>query len=138
LSGAGIVILTKAVTGPSSRVERARTGHGFEVRDGAGGPLPGERFGRTRRFPAHRARRLDRFRRSRRLSRARPATAHPEHHPDESATVARARARGLRIEPLTPMRVLTPGPPSVIIGYATRSPDRLRAAVRLLARSVLP
>ncbi|MYV98242.1 aminotransferase class I/II-fold pyridoxal phosphate-dependent enzyme [Streptomyces sp. SID3343] len=57
---------------------------------------------------------------------------------DESATVIRARALGLRIEPLTPMRVLTPGPPSVIIGYATLSPDRLRAAVRLLARSVLP
>ncbi|MYS83343.1 PLP-dependent aminotransferase family protein [Embleya scabrispora] len=57
---------------------------------------------------------------------------------DESATVRRARERGVRVEPMAAMRALAGGPPAVIIGYAGLSPDRLREAVRLLARSVLP
>lgn len=57
---------------------------------------------------------------------------------DESATVRRAAALGVRVEPMADLRAFATGPPAVIIGYAGLSPDRLREAVRLLARSVLP
>ncbi|GAA1851016.1 PLP-dependent aminotransferase family protein [Myceligenerans crystallogenes] len=47
---------------------------------------------------------------------------------------ARALAEGVLVQPLSAHR-LAPGPPGLVIGYATTPPDRLREAVRRLARA---
>jgi GntR family transcriptional regulator/MocR family aminotransferase len=51
---------------------------------------------------------------------------------DDAAVAAQALAAGVAVQPLSYHR-LRPGPPGLVIGYASASPDRLREGVRLLA-----
>jgi GntR family transcriptional regulator/MocR family aminotransferase len=51
---------------------------------------------------------------------------------EEDLFVERAAARGVRVEPVGPMR-RSPGPPAVVLGYAALNEARLREAVALLA-----
>ena len=50
---------------------------------------------------------------------------------DEDALSTAARARGLLVQPLAPMR-FAPGPPGLVLGYAGLSPANLTEAARLL------
>ncbi|GAA2830477.1 PLP-dependent aminotransferase family protein [Kitasatospora paracochleata] len=54
---------------------------------------------------------------------------------DEAAVVAAAAERGLRVEPVAPMR-LAPGGPALALGYAGLPEHRLREAAALLAQAV--
>lgn len=54
---------------------------------------------------------------------------------DDVALAARARESGVGVQPLSDHRMV-PGPPGLVIGYAATTPDRLRAAVALLARTL--
>jgi GntR family transcriptional regulator/MocR family aminotransferase len=54
---------------------------------------------------------------------------------DDTAVVARARADGVRVQPLS-MHLQRPGPAGLVIGYAACPPDRLREAVRRIAAAV--
>ncbi|MER8184274.1 PLP-dependent aminotransferase family protein [Kitasatospora sp. NPDC094015] len=53
----------------------------------------------------------------------------------EPEVVAAAAARGVRVEPVAPMR-LSPGPPALALGYGLLPEHRLRRAARLLALAV--
>ncbi|ACU72583.1 transcriptional regulator, GntR family with aminotransferase domain [Catenulispora acidiphila DSM 44928] len=50
---------------------------------------------------------------------------------DEEVLTTAARAHGVRVQPLAPMRC-APGPPGLVLGYAGLSPAHLAEAVRLL------
>jgi GntR family transcriptional regulator/MocR family aminotransferase len=50
---------------------------------------------------------------------------------DEDALAAAAAARGVRVQPLAPMR-FAPGPPGLVLGYAGLTPNRLEEAARRL------
>ncbi|RJK96010.1 PLP-dependent aminotransferase family protein [Vallicoccus soli] len=58
----------------------------------------------------------------------------PEGVDDVDAT-DRARQEGVLVQPLSWHRV-RPGPPGLVLGYAAQPPDRLREAVRRLARAL--
>ncbi|MBW8806293.1 MAG: PLP-dependent aminotransferase family protein [Catenulisporales bacterium] len=51
---------------------------------------------------------------------------------DEEALVMAAEARGVRMQPLAPLR-FAPGPPGIVLGYAGLAPGRLAEAARRLA-----
>ncbi|WP_098957371.1 PLP-dependent aminotransferase family protein [Pseudonocardia sp. N23] len=53
---------------------------------------------------------------------------------DDRALADAAAADGVLVQPLSDHRI-APGPPGLVIGYAAQSPDRIRRAVALLARS---
>ncbi|MFD0637015.1 aminotransferase class I/II-fold pyridoxal phosphate-dependent enzyme [Catenulispora yoronensis] len=50
---------------------------------------------------------------------------------DEDALSAAAEARGVRVQPLGPLR-FAPGPPGLVLGYAGLAPGRLVEAARRL------
>jgi GntR family transcriptional regulator/MocR family aminotransferase len=50
---------------------------------------------------------------------------------DEAALAAAAEARGVRVQPLAPLR-FAPGPPGLVLGYAGLAPGRLVEAARRL------
>ena len=54
---------------------------------------------------------------------------------DDVALADRIRAAGVQVHPLSWHRV-RPGPPGLVIGYAAQSPDRLRQAAAIIARTV--
>jgi len=54
---------------------------------------------------------------------------------DEEALTAAAAARGVRVQPLAPMR-FAPGPPGLVLGYAGLTPSRLAEAARRLGVAV--
>jgi GntR family transcriptional regulator/MocR family aminotransferase len=55
---------------------------------------------------------------------------------DDVAVADRARAVGLAPLPLSRLRLRAPGPPGLVLGYATLRPDELTDAVRRLAACV--
>jgi GntR family transcriptional regulator/MocR family aminotransferase len=56
---------------------------------------------------------------------------------DDAAAAARIRDAGVGVQPLSYHRI-APGPPGLVLGYAAHPPDRLREAVRRIARAVDP
>ena len=57
---------------------------------------------------------------------------------DDEALADAARCAGLGPVPLTRLRLDPTGPPGLVLGYATHSPDELTRAVRTLADLVVP
>jgi GntR family transcriptional regulator / MocR family aminotransferase len=55
---------------------------------------------------------------------------------DEAAVVAAAAARGLAVEGVAPLRIDTPGPPALVLGFARLPEHRAPGAARLLAAAV--
>jgi GntR family transcriptional regulator/MocR family aminotransferase len=53
---------------------------------------------------------------------------------DDQAVAARARAAGVVVAPLSEYRRSTPGPPGLVIGYATPSDEDLHQALAVLTR----
>ncbi|MGD9987906.1 PLP-dependent aminotransferase family protein [Pseudonocardia sp.] len=53
---------------------------------------------------------------------------------DDRALAAAAAAAGVLVQALSSHR-MAPGPPGLVLGYAAQSPDRIRRAVALLART---
>ncbi|MEV6288026.1 PLP-dependent aminotransferase family protein [Kribbella sp. NPDC051770] len=54
-------------------------------------------------------------------------------HVDDDALAAKARAAGIAVAPLSDYRRTIPGPPGLVIGYATPSDEDLLTALKLLA-----
>jgi GntR family transcriptional regulator/MocR family aminotransferase len=59
-----------------------------------------------------------------------------DDHGDEHAIADAARASGFVAQPLARYRH-APGPPGLVLGYAARSPEDLRASARVLARHLV-
>jgi GntR family transcriptional regulator/MocR family aminotransferase len=55
---------------------------------------------------------------------------------DEAAVVAAAATRGLAIEGVAPLRIETPGPPALVLGFARLPEHRAQGAARVLAAAV--
>ncbi|NUR59133.1 MAG: PLP-dependent aminotransferase family protein [Catenulispora sp.] len=53
---------------------------------------------------------------------------------EETALAAAAQARGVRVQPLGPLR-FAPGPPGLVLGYAAVAPGRLAQAARRLGKA---
>ena len=64
-----------------------------------------------------------------------PLRAPPGAEVDDAEVSARARERGIAVQPLSALR-FSPGSPGLIIGYGPHSPATLEQAIRTLGEIV--